>query len=63
MTDRRKQFDEIDTVPHLPKGSMCATCTRANDDCSQLAFDLMPIIQRTQHTVIVRCTEWQKNNR
>lgn len=49
-------------VMHQPKGSMCASCVRSNSDCSDLDFDLMPVLNRCQQVVVVRCTEWKKRS-
>lgn len=52
--------DAVKQTMHQPKGSMCATCVRQRDDCSDLDFDLMRVIERLQNVVIVRCSEWKK---
>lgn len=41
-----------------PKGGMCATCEHAFRNCSNLPFELMPAIDKTDEAIIVRCTEF-----
>jgi hypothetical protein len=43
---------------YQPKGSMCMNCAKQKENCSHLKFDTMPVIQRTNHWVIVKCTEY-----
>ena len=43
-----------------PKGGMCLTCKKQNDDCSGLDFDSMPVISIGLDEIIVRCTEHEK---
>lgn len=45
---------------HQPKGSMCAACAHSGRDCSILAFDKMPVIERYADTTIVRCVEFSR---
>lgn len=54
--------DNKPAIMHQPKGSMCACCVRQRDDCSDLDFDLMRVINRGQNVVIVHCSEWRKND-
>jgi len=42
-----------------PKGGMCATCTKAADDCSALPFDSMRAVNKNSSAVI--CTEYKRN--
>jgi hypothetical protein len=50
---------------HTPKGSMCLACTHANEDCSALLFDTMPVMSRHPDLgqVIVRCTRFEASNK
>jgi hypothetical protein len=41
---------------YQPKGSMCMACVNRNSNCSHLKYEEMPVIQRTTHWVIVKCT-------
>ena len=41
-----------------PKGGMCATCTKAADDCSALPFDNMRSATKNSDAVI--CTEYSR---
>jgi len=43
-----------------PKGSMCAGCTKRDENCSGLDFESMPIISIELAEIIVRCTEYQR---
>lgn len=49
----------------IPKGGMCASCTRTNEDCSALPFKDMPHLvvkqEEGERLVIVRCTEYQRS--
>tara|TARA_R100000027_G_scaffold66875_1_gene63804 strand:+ start:939 stop:1103 length:165 start_codon:yes stop_codon:yes gene_type:complete len=47
-------------VSYQPKGGMCATCTRRDDDCSHLPFYQMPVISKFKDAAIVRCTQYQR---
>ena len=49
-----------DSKTNIPKGSMCANCTKRFDDCSELDFSVMPIIEETPHLIIVRCVLFQR---
>jgi len=42
---------------HQPKGGMCASCTKRDNDCSDLDFENMPVIGVSDSDIIVRCTE------
>ncbi len=44
----------------VPKGGMCRDCKKANQDCSGLDFESMPIIAIDLEEIIVRCTEHEK---
>lgn len=48
--------------PHIyiPKGSMCMACSHRDATCSFLAFDSMPVIERAQTVIVVRCTEFDR---
>lgn len=49
------------TTPiHIPKGSMCMACSHRDATCSFLAFESMPVIERTQTVTVVRCTEFDR---
>ena len=51
-------------MTHQPKGDMCAACKKLHDDCSKLDFKRMPSISRKRRddgVVIVKCTEFVKN--
>lgn len=42
---------------HIPKGSMCAVCTRPSLKCAQLPFETMTVIKvYPDGTKAVRCT-------
>ena len=43
-----------------PKGSMCAACKNALEDCSRLDFSSMPVIQSYDSTHVVRCSEFKR---
>lgn len=44
----------------VPKGGMCRTCKKINEDCSGLNFESMPIIAIDLEEIIVRCTEHER---
>lgn len=48
-------------IIHHPKGSMCATCTRARADCSALPFASMPVHRRDGADVVVICTHFERD--
>ncbi|MBF57686.1 MAG: hypothetical protein CME80_08210 [Halomonas sp.] len=50
-------------MTHYPKGSLCMACKHAIADCSHLPFSTMPILSKTDHHIIVRCTEFEHANR
>lgn len=41
---------------YQPKGGMCAGCAKLLDDCSELDFAMMPVIEREGSVSIVKCT-------
>lgn len=46
---------------HIPKGGLCANCTKVNRDCSHLPFEEMrPIRTHPDGVVAVKCTEYEK---
>ena len=47
-------------MTHRPKGSMCCACQHALRDCSALPFKSMSPIQRDTSTIIVRCTDFKR---
>ena len=49
---------------YIPKGGMCKTCTKFNDDCSSLDFESMKPIHSngTGDVVSVRCNEYDRKN-
>ena len=47
------------TKTYQPKGSMCESCRFRSKDCSHLPFNKMqPVLERSDRTVIVRCSHW-----
>lgn len=54
MIDRRDPY-------YQPKGGMCRSCRHALRVCSHLDFTSMPVLHQGQHTVIVRCTDYQRD--
>lgn len=50
---------ETKTLKYQPKGSMCTACRHQKKDCSNLPFDKMvPMLKRSDDTVIVYCTHF-----
>jgi hypothetical protein len=49
-------------VVYVPKGGMCATCTKKSLNCSHLEFDTMYKIQIDEDlgVTFVRCTDHQR---
>lgn len=45
---------------YQPKGGMCTTCTRRDNDCSRLPFHEMPVMSKCAGTAIVRCTQYRR---
>jgi hypothetical protein len=46
---------------HVPKGSMCANCLRAREQCNHFDFDAMPVVSRHKDLIVVRCTMYEKD--
>ena len=47
----------------IPKGGMCKTCTKFQEDCSELDFESMPKLNcdlGKQDYITVRCTEYDR---
>lgn len=59
MNDRQARIDSL--PKYQPKGGMCMSCGRCWWDCSDLSFEEMPVIYRGESTVIVRCTEFERD--
>lgn len=56
--------EQMPTIPKYPKGGMCLTCIRRDEDCSKLKFSEMPVIQIVDDTMaIVRCTKWSRGRK
>lgn len=48
---------------HIPKGSMCTSCSRGSSACAGLPFHSMQPIQRYQDgTTAVKCVNHQPTN-
>jgi len=47
---------------YQPKGGMCAGCAERLNDCSELDFAMMPVIERDGNLSIVKCTEYVRPN-
>lgn len=47
-------------MKHTPKGSMCVACVHSKRNCSTLAFDKMPVIEKYNDLTIVRCAEFSR---
>lgn len=51
---------------YQPKGSMCMSCNRRDNDCSELIFESMPIIEKLMQfgndVVIVKCAEFTRRS-
>jgi len=45
---------------YLPKGSMCAACVNRLKDCSKLDFKSMASMSKIDDTIIVKCTEFDR---
>lgn len=48
---------------HTPKGSMCIACIHRSSDCSHLPFQKMPKLEKSGNVIIVRCTEFVKEEK
>ena len=48
---------------HIPKGGMCATCMNAPRTCYHLEFDKMPVIKKDKGLIIVKCTDYKRENK
>ena len=48
------------TLHYQPKGSMCAVCVNKLKDCSKLDFKSMGIMSKIDDTIIVECTEFDR---
>jgi hypothetical protein len=44
---------------YQPKGGMCASCKKINEDCSSLDFTTMRVIEIDGNTVTVKCDEFK----
>jgi hypothetical protein len=45
---------------YVPKGSMCAACKKAKEDCSDLNFKSMPVHSQSATLVRVICTKFER---
>jgi hypothetical protein len=45
---------------YQPKGGMCAGCKFKNDNCSELEFSKMPVIDKDDEVMIVRCIKYKR---
>jgi hypothetical protein len=50
-----------DKATYQPKGSMCASCAKALENCSGLQFDKMQVMQRVNSVIIVKCDCYKKH--
>lgn len=52
---------------YQPKGRLCATCKHAQRDCSELEFDLMPVLSKQtidgKPVNIVKCLEHERGKK
>lgn len=48
---------------YFPKGGMCGTCSKRNDDCSALKFREMRVVKTyADGSKAVRCTEHKRDD-
>jgi len=47
-------------LTHQPKGSMCMNCKNNKQDCSELPFNTMPVIETWNNIKIVACKNYDK---
>jgi len=57
-SEMQNSFDRSST--YQPKGSMCMTCSKQKQDCSNLPFEYMKKHEIKDSTVIVICSEFRK---
>ena len=50
-----------DDIEYRPRGSMCMSCRRKNDDCSALPFRSMRVIATDGLSRIVRCDSFDRD--
>lgn len=48
------------TPLYYPKAGRCRSCAKLHSDCSRLPFNTMPVHSRSADSVVVICTEHQK---
>ena len=41
---------------HQPKGSMCMSCKKLDQDCSTLNFSAMPVMEKNRDCLVVKCS-------
>jgi len=50
------------TKQYMPSGSMCVECTRRHENCGDLPFDTMRVIEKMDNLCVVKCTGYKKGN-
>lgn len=56
-------MNKVEARSHQPKGGMCQSCKKWKNDCSNLQFETMPVINLASDGIkIVRCTEYDSSN-
>lgn len=48
------------SITHIPKGGMCATCTKKHENCSALDFTKMPVFHKRPEYTIVICSFYKR---
>lgn len=48
---------------HIPNGDACQSCTRLGHDCTRLDFKAMPVIRVSMCFAVVRCTQYEPDQR
>ena len=45
---------------YIPKSSMCAGCTKRDEDCSNLPFHTMAPLEQEANVIVVKCRGYRK---
>ena len=57
-------MNNTESRSHQPKGGMCVGCVKRHDDCSNLPFEKMKVIETLKNGVkVVRCSEYENRTR
>ena len=55
-------MEEKSKTPYQPKGGMCIKCSHLDKNCADKDFSKMPVIEKIEEALIVKCVDYNRAN-